>query len=62
MKNKKSGRLFWVYALLILGMVIVVLPMVYMVSTSLKPNGALYEYPPKFFPKWKEISRITDTF
>ena len=38
MKNKKSGRLFWVYALLILGMVIVVLPMVYMVSTSLKPN------------------------
>ena len=56
MKNKKSGRLFWVYALLILGMVIVVLPMVYMVSTSLKPNGALYEYPPKFFPKWKEIT------
>ena len=44
------------YLVLTLGIVIVVLPMIYMVSTALKPNGALYEYPPKFFPKLKEIT------
>ena len=27
-----------------------------MLSTALKPNGALYEYPPRFFPKIKEIT------
>lgn len=27
------------------------MPMIYMISTSLKPNGALYEFPPKFFPR-----------
>ncbi|WP_281811812.1 carbohydrate ABC transporter permease [Vallitalea longa] len=26
------------------------LPTIYMISTSLKPNGALYEYPPRLFP------------
>ena len=32
------------------------LPMVYMISTSLKPNGALYEFPPKFFPSVEELT------
>ena len=53
---RKKRTALWMYVLLIAGMVIVVLPMVYMISTSLKPNGALYEYPPKFFPKLKEIT------
>lgn len=30
--------------------------MVYMISTSLKPNGALYEYPPRFLPDFNEIT------
>jgi ABC-type glycerol-3-phosphate transport system permease component len=42
------GWSFWIYVLLFAGMIIVTMPMVYMVSTSLKPNGALYEYPPHF--------------
>lgn len=45
-----------VYLVLTLGLVIVVLPMVYMVSTALKPNGALYEFPPRFFPSLDEIT------
>ncbi|MFU0826682.1 MAG: Multiple sugar transport system permease protein [Lachnoclostridium sp.] len=45
-----------IYILLIAGMLIVVLPMVYMLSTSFKPNGALYEFPPKFLPSLKEIT------
>ena len=32
------------------------LPMIYMISTSLRPNGALYEYPPRFFPKWEALT------
>ncbi len=31
------------------------MPMIYMLSTSLRPNGALYEFPPHFF----QLSEIT---
>ncbi len=44
------------HVLLIAGLFIVVLPMLYMVSTSLKPNGALYQFPPKFLPSPDEIT------
>jgi multiple sugar transport system permease protein len=40
------------------GLLIVVMPMIYMVSTSLKPNGALYEFPPRFFPRIKEVTLV----
>lgn len=36
--------------MLTIGGAVSVMPMIYMISTSLKPNGALYEFPPKFFP------------
>lgn len=55
-RKKKNSMQVGTYILLVLGMVIVVLPMLYMVSTSLKPNGALYEYPPRFFSKLSEIT------
>lgn len=54
--KKKSIQHLFIYLCLLLGIIIVVLPMIYMVSTSLKPNGALYEFPPKFFPTSKEIT------
>ena len=54
--SKKRISQILLFLILLIGVVIVVLPMIYMISTSLKPNGALYEYPPKFFPKWKEIT------
>ncbi len=44
------------YSLLIAGLIIVVSPLIYMISTSLKPNGALYEFPPRFFPELSEIT------
>lgn len=57
MKIGKKGLIqLLLYLLLIAGTVIVVLPMIYMVSTSLKPNGALYEFPPRFFPDIEEIT------
>jgi ABC-type glycerol-3-phosphate transport system permease component len=30
--------------------------MIYMLTTALKPNGALYEFPPRFFPSRDEIT------
>lgn len=48
MKRKTWTQIF-LHLILIVGLVIVVLPMVYMISTSLKPNGALYEYPATIF-------------
>ncbi|MDO5436464.1 MAG: carbohydrate ABC transporter permease [Clostridia bacterium] len=44
------------YLLLALGTVVFTLPMIYMISTSVRPNGALYEYPPRFFPKWEAFT------
>jgi ABC-type glycerol-3-phosphate transport system permease component len=44
------------YFLLIAGIFIVIMPMVYMLSTSLKPNGALYEFPPKFLPSLEQVT------
>lgn len=44
------------YLALIGGLIVVILPMIYMVSTSLKPNGALYEFPPRFFPSREELT------
>jgi len=44
------------YIILLLGVIVTTLPMIYMISTSLKPNGALYEFPPKFFPSISEIT------
>lgn len=55
MKRIRSAKL-WMYIVLSLGGLISVLPMIYMISTSLKPNGALYEYPPHFFPNKSNIT------
>lgn len=53
---KKMWKQILLHIILAAGLLIVVLPMVYMVSTSLKPNGALYNYPPKFLPTLDEIT------
>lgn len=55
-KHRNNIGQLIMYFLLAAGLFIVVMPMVYMVSTSLKPNGALYNYPPKFFPSIREIT------
>lgn len=53
---RKLRANFLRYLLLALGTVVCTLPMIYMISTSLRPNGALYEYPPRFFPKWEALT------
>ena len=57
MKSRKNRwSLALRYILLLLGGAVSVMPMIYMISTSLKPNGALYEFPPKFFPALDTIT------
>lgn len=57
MRNRKSKYSNIIkYLVLLLGGAVSVLPMIYMLSTSLRPNGALYEFPPHFFPKFREIT------
>lgn len=54
--KKKTVHQIILHVMLLAALILVVLPMVYMVSTSLKPNGALYEYPPRFLPSPDEIT------
>lgn len=54
--KKNNVKQIILHIFLIAGLAVVVLPMVYMISTSLKPNGALYDYPPKFLPTLDEIT------
>ena len=54
--RKRRWSLALRYILLLLGGAVSVMPMIYMISTSLKPNGALYEFPPKFFPALDTIT------
>jgi len=57
MKSKKNTlNNFLRYLLLLAGGAVSVLPMIYMLSTSLRPNGALYEFPPRFFARLSEIT------
>ncbi|MDD3212885.1 MAG: carbohydrate ABC transporter permease, partial [Eubacteriales bacterium] len=57
MKNSRKRRSAALrYLLLLAGAVICMLPMVYMISTSLRPNGALYEFPPHFFPRPEAVT------
>ena len=54
--KKKTWTEIILHFILLAGLIVVVLPMVYMISTSLKPNGALYQYPPRFLPSLDEIT------
>lgn len=56
-KSKRKLRGSYIrYSLLTIGLVLCVLPLVYLLSISLRPNGALYEFPPRFFPSRETIT------
>jgi multiple sugar transport system permease protein len=50
------------YALLIIGAVLAMLPMVWMVSASLMPTGEASTYPPRFFPSSVTLDHYKDLF
>jgi len=50
------------YALLILGAVLALLPMVWMLSASLMPSGEASTFPPHFFPSRVTFAHYSDLF
>ncbi|MDP9176389.1 MAG: carbohydrate ABC transporter permease [Gemmatimonadota bacterium] len=50
------------YALLVLGAVLALIPMVWMVSASLMPSGEASSFPPRFFPTRPTLEHYTDLF
>lgn len=59
MKHLRLSRLrgaLMRYVLLGAATAVFTLPMLYMISTSLRPNGALYEYPLRFFPRIEALT------
>ena len=54
--TQKTAKNALLYILLLLGGAVSIMPMIYMISTSLKPNGALYEFPPHFLPSAENIT------
>ncbi len=56
-KVLKKKKTTWLFTLILaLGAIISMLPMIYMLSTALRPNGALYEFPPRFFPRMENVT------
>jgi len=58
LKNKKKfdGPMALRYLLLTGGLIVMVLPMVYMISSSLRPNELTFSYPPKIIPSAGEFT------
>jgi multiple sugar transport system permease protein len=50
------------YVLLIVGAIIMVVPFLYMVSTSFKPHLVLFEIPPQFIPHRPTVSNYTQSW
>ncbi len=50
------------YALLIIGAVLALLPMVWMLSASLMPTGEASTFPPRFFPSAPTLEHYRDLF
>jgi len=55
-RKRFDGPLAIRYLLLICGLIVMVLPMVYMISSSLRPNNMTFSYPPKIIPAVGELT------
>jgi ABC-type glycerol-3-phosphate transport system permease component len=54
--KKKHLSMLLRYILLILGVLVMIIPMIFMVTSSLRSNNQTFAYPPKIFPNALEIS------
>ena len=51
-----------VYIALILGAIVLLLPLVWMISTSLKPETAVFAYPPEVLPSTWDFANYAEVF
>jgi multiple sugar transport system permease protein len=61
-RQRERMTRFLLYALLVIGAVLALLPMVWMVSASLMPSGEASSFPPHFFPTSPTLAHYTDLF
>lgn len=61
-RQRERMTRFLLYALLVIGAVLALLPMVWMVSASLMPSGEASSFPPHFFPSSPTLAHYTDLF
>ena len=57
-RNKRtlSSPMLIRYLLLLLGLTVMITPMIYMITSSLRPNSLTFAYPPKIFPGLSELT------
>ena len=59
-------RIFWVktirFVFLLVGTCVTLLPFIWMILASFKPNGEIVSYPPSFFPETWTISNYKNLF
>ena len=65
-KRRKPNRSFWgdlgIYIMLIIIAVAMVFPLVFAVSSSLKPLDELFRFPPRVFPQRPTLDNFSDLF
>jgi multiple sugar transport system permease protein len=59
---RAGGGAWWIYALLILGIILLVGPFVWMVLGSFKTTGELRQVPPTWFPENPTLANYEDLF
>jgi multiple sugar transport system permease protein len=60
-KKKKKLPILWSHLCLIIGTLFMIIPFVWMLSTSLKESGNVFVYPPQWFPRplvWENYARV----
>src|SRR5260370_40639185 len=62
MGSKRRLQLAIRYALLLSGLAFVLVPFIYMVSVSLKPQSYTFEMPPMLFPREITLAHYADVF
>jgi multiple sugar transport system permease protein len=62
MRQQRQLSLVMIYALLLAGTVVLMIPLVWMVSTSLKPLDEVYVYPIRWIPSELVWSNYVDVF
>lgn len=61
-KSKGSGMNLIVFSILLLGSVVLLTPLAWMISTSLKSPQEILQYPPSFFPKHFHLSNYIEAW
>jgi multiple sugar transport system permease protein len=61
-RRARSGRQWWIYALLLAGLVLAVAPFVWMVLSSVKPDAEVRQVPPTWWPENPTLDNYRDLF